>query len=112
MPTTPSTKARRKKEYTLIIHCAELGEVRRRIKAFRVSEPAPFVHYEIGVVVTFAVPRVRTEEGVTIVQDNRRYVTVEEAGRVVFDSRTAVPCNMDAWQQTWEQCNGAVRSGR
>lgn len=102
---------RRKKALPLVVvHCAMFGRVERQVKSYKVGPPVPFTNYPIGLIVTFTEPRAKTDGAYTIVPGNTRYVTVEDRGRVLYDSRTQIPCDMEAWRRTWEQFNGTTRS--
>lgn len=96
----------RKSQTVVVVHCAVFGRFERRVKSFEVGSPQPLGEYPVGVLVSFVEPRQRRAEGLTIVADNTRFVTVEDRGRVLYDSRSDVPCDMAAWEQTRAQFYG------
>jgi hypothetical protein len=44
-------------------------------------------------------PKKRNLRGRQIVPDNREFYTIEQNGRVIYDSRTDVPCDMVEWER-------------
>jgi hypothetical protein len=56
--------------------------------------------------VAFIEPGRRTKEYLTIGNDNVRFATVEADGRVIWDSRPLVPCDMALWQTSREKMKG------
>ena len=44
-------------------------------------------------------PKARKLRGRQIVPDNRQFYTIEQNGRVFYDSRTDVPCDMVEWER-------------
>jgi hypothetical protein len=54
----------------------------------------------VSVTVGFKKPRKRTAAFYTMVPDDIRYLEIEVDGKVVYDSRTEVPCDIEEWHAT------------
>jgi hypothetical protein len=76
----------------LVQHCAVSGRLETRVRAYEVI-PAPPQSVRVVVIE----PRKRRRGAYTITADNLRYLTIEVADQVVYDSRGDVPCDMAAW---------------
>ena len=81
----------------IIEHCAVAGRIETPIRAYCVEPPAPYAQHPVAVAVVFIRARKRRANVRYTVPDNLRYMTIEEGGNVVYDSRTDVPCDMDSW---------------
>ena len=85
---------------TIIQHCAVFGQLMTEVRWFKVCEPRRHAQHERAVYVNFIKPRKRVEAYYTIVPDNTRYLTIEDQwGKLLYDSRSEVPCDMEAWQK-------------
>ncbi len=82
----------------IIQHCAVFGERQRPVQWWMVGEVKPYAQYDCSVVVNFIETGTRRKGYFTITPDNTKYVTVRVDGRVVYDSRTDVPCDMAKWE--------------
>jgi hypothetical protein len=85
---------------TLVQHCAVYGRLETPVRWFEVGEVRPYAQHPVSVDVTFIKPRKRTRAYYTIKPENYRYLTAEVGGRVVYDSRADVPCDMAKWEET------------
>jgi hypothetical protein len=83
----------------IVQHCAAFGRIETPVRAFWVDEVVPYAQHAVSVSVTFTEPRQR-RAAFTMTPDDLRYLTVEVGGRVVYDSRTDVPCDMATWEAT------------
>jgi len=87
-------------EQALIVqHCAVAGRIETPVRRFSVLAVAPYAQHPCSVTVEFKEPHKRGSFVYTMVPDDTRYLTIEMAGRVVYDSRADVPCDMAAWHQ-------------
>lgn len=57
-----------------------------------------FAQYPIAAYIEFKKPRERRSHTFVVVPNNIRYVTIEQNGQVVYDTRQDVPCDMQAWE--------------
>lgn len=107
--TPPPKKPRRdwfaeapapKGEHGMIIrHDAVMGTRGQAARKWWISEPKPYAQHPVAVSVNWIEPGKRTAQYIMVHGDSR-YVTIEEGGRTVYDSRNDVPCDMDAWHET------------
>jgi len=91
---------------TIVQHCAVFGRIETVVREFRVGEVRPYAQYPCSVSVRFVEPRKRRPACYTMTPDNTRYLTVEAAGRTLYDSRQDVPCDMSAWEATHRRFAG------
>jgi hypothetical protein len=87
----------------IVQHCAVFGRLEAAARTFEVGPVKPYGESPCSVTVAFTRPKQRGRHTFTIVPDNRRYLTIEVAGKVVYDSRQDVPCDMVAWRETKSQ---------
>ncbi len=83
---------------TIIQYCAVFGRLETPVRQWSAREPAPYAQHPIAVSVSFSEPRKQRTSFFNIVPNNTRYLTVEQDGVVVYDSRSEVPCDMQDWQ--------------
>jgi hypothetical protein len=95
-----------KGEALLIQHCAVMGRVETRVRAYQIGPVEPYAQYPVSVNVYFFKPRERHFAWFCLVPDNLRYLVIEVAGQVVYDSRTDVPCDMEVWTATNRRFTG------
>jgi hypothetical protein len=80
-------------------HCSAFGTWRRRVQEYRVDYPdQAAAQHPVSVTIGFLEPRKRQLNYVTITPGTR-YCTIEEAGRLVYDTRTDVPCDMAEFEK-------------
>src|SRR5262245_32836749 len=84
----------------IIQHCAVMGRLETRVRTYAISDPRPMTRTQTGVNVSFMKPRHRRAAYYRILSDNLRYLTIEVAGQVVYDSRQDIPCDMGEWEAT------------
>jgi hypothetical protein len=84
----------------IVQHCAVMHRLETPVRWFRVGQPRPYAQHPASVCVGFKKPRKRVPHYYTITPDNIRYLTIEVGGRVVYDSRQEVPCDMAKWEET------------
>jgi hypothetical protein len=101
----------------LTIHSAVFGRRGNEIQWFRVGEVKPYAQHERTVDVVFRErpqPNSRRKQQrafTTVVPNNIRYLTVEAEGRVIYDSREDVPCDMGRWNEVAaKHCPGLLDS--
>lgn len=95
----------------VVIYTAVFGRKEIPVRAFKVGNVEPYAQYASSVSVTFCEPRKRTWKRVRAHCDSsyssaERFLTVEQDGRTVYDSRHDVPIDMGGWRET------AVRFGK
>ena len=83
---------------TIVQHCAVFGRTATVVREWKVDAVWPDAQHPASVSVSFVEPRKRRRHSYTMKADNLRYLTIEAAGRVVYDSRRDVPCDMAAWE--------------
>lgn len=94
----------------IVDHCALFGRHEWLVRKFSVSEVRPYAQYERSVSVDFVKPRKRTWQRTAVLENNRRYITIESAdGELIYDSRSDIPCDMDQWEAT--RCEFEGRAG-
>lgn len=108
---------------TLAFHCSVVGMMSRgdpvdtedfgvskySARKFSVCCPKPYAQHPVSVAVSWCLPRERKSKFRTIVPDGMEYCTVTAPdGRVLYDSRTDIPVDMDAfaaelqrWRDKW-----------
>lgn len=86
---------------TIAHHSAVFGRQVTEVRTWTVSEPEPYAQYSLAVVVSYREPRQRRSWVCRVFPDNLKYLTIEEAGEVVYDSRADVPCDMDKHAASW-----------
>jgi hypothetical protein len=83
---------------TIILHCTVFGSLKRDVRCFEVGDVSPYAQYTHSVTVWFKGPRKRNWDSYHVVSGNRRFITIEDrSGKLLYDSRQDVPCDMDAW---------------
>jgi hypothetical protein len=87
-----------------VLHCAVFGRLEDVVRKVQVADPKPDAQYSVSVTIG-SVPKGRRRWFfVTMTPDDIRYCTVEdESGRVLYDSRQDVPCDMAKWEDTWRR---------
>jgi len=84
----------------IVQHHAVFGRLARSVTSFTVGTVEPRADDTRAVTVSFEEPRKQMRSSVRMVADDTRYLTVEVAGTLVYDSRQDVPCDMTRWQET------------
>jgi len=87
----------------IVQHSAVFGHLETPVRSFHVGEAQPYAQYPISVSVSFVEPRKRKGAGYTVKPDDSGYLTIEAEGRVLYDSRVDVPCDMAKWEETNRQ---------
>jgi len=91
----------------IVQHCAVDGRLETPVRSFRVGEAEPYAQRPATVSVVFVPRRKRNKAVVTMRPDDLRYLTIESEseieGRVLYDSRVDVPCDMAKWAETNRQ---------
>lgn len=88
---------------TLIFHSAAWGRMERPVQWVRGSPPQRRAQYAVAVLLSWRSSR-GDRSATWIVPDNGRYAEVVAGGKVVWDSRSVVPCDMAAWERLRQQC--------
>lgn len=70
---------------------------KQKVRKFSVSPPGPYAQHHTAVGVWFVLPRRRKSEYLNVVPDNLDWLTIEQDGKVIYDSRDEVPCDMVRW---------------
>jgi hypothetical protein len=87
-------------------HCAVFGTWSETVREFQVSQVRPHDQYPISVSIDFVEPKKRRGRSAVTRPDNIRYRTIEVAGRIVYDTRTDVPCDMAEFEKTLAKTGG------
>jgi hypothetical protein len=69
-----------------------------KVRWVKTTEPEPYAQYATSVTLHFKEPRGRKTYYFTVKPDNLTYYLIEVGGRVVWDSRNLVPCDMAEWE--------------
>ena len=91
---------------TLVQHCGVFGRIETECRWAHVGAVERYAQYERAVCISFCKPRQRRWCFIHIVSNDVRYATLEQNGRVVYDSRTDVPCDMEKWEATRKEWIG------
>jgi hypothetical protein len=78
----------------------------KRVRKVRITDPAPYAQHHCAVHVVYVPIRRRNPRMFVVVPTSIEYVTLERDGKVLYDSRDDVPCDMAYWQATrtkWER---------
>ena len=71
--------------------------MRQRLRGYRIVPMERCAQFDRAVSVWYVEPRRRRWHGFVVKNDDLVYVTIEKDGRVVWDSRADVPCDMTKW---------------
>jgi hypothetical protein len=88
---------------TIIQHCAVFGTVKTEVRKFWVNDAKPYAQHPVSVIITFVEPRRRSSSYIRVVPDSHRFTTIEASGKVLYDSRNDVPCDMAKWAETYRK---------
>jgi len=83
---------------TIWLFSAVTGPLETKVRNYAVLESRPYAQYDKSVTIRYTEPRKRSPKALTIM-GNERFVTVEVAGEVVYDSRFDIPVDMDEWNE-------------
>jgi hypothetical protein len=83
-------------------HHAFGGDAVREVRMFRIGEPVRYAQYDRSVSIDYVLPRKRNWGSIRAVPNNLVYYTIEAAG-FTYDSRSDVPCDMDAFHASRER---------
>jgi hypothetical protein len=106
-----------------VMHCAIYGASRNTtVRTYAVYAPRPYAQHKrpyaqhkVSVTISWVEPRKRKSSFVTITPDNVRYWTIEKDGKVIYDTRADVPCDMVEFEKAnarfrkMEELNGHIR---
>jgi hypothetical protein len=84
---------------TIIRHDAVFGRREKIVRKFKVGEVVSYAQYKQAVSVQWVEPRKRNCWRFVVVPDNLVFCTIEHDGRVLYDSRNDVPCDMAKWSE-------------
>jgi hypothetical protein len=95
------------KKAIIVQWCTASGKLATEVHEWNVSEPMPKKHFcrengewvfkpSFAVFVYFTKPMKREKYFYEVVPECR-FLTIEQDGCIVYDSRLDVPCDMDAW---------------
>lgn len=71
------------------------------VRRLSIGQPRPYAQHPVAVQISFTEPGRRTSSGCTVVPDSLGYYTIEDDnGRVFYDSRQDVPCDMEKFEAT------------
>src|SRR5215475_4403510 len=96
------------KKATIVQWCSALGKLPTEVLAWNVSEPMPKEHFfcqengewgfksSFAVFVYFTKPMKRHNYFYEVMPECS-FLTIEQDGCIVYDSRLEVQCDMDAW---------------
>jgi hypothetical protein len=94
-----------------IVDTEDFGVSQYLARKFSVYRPEPYAQHPISVGVSWCRPRERKSKYKTIVPNGMEYFTVKAPdGRLLYDSRTDIPVDMDAfaasllrWRNQWRE---------
>jgi hypothetical protein len=84
----------------IVQHCCVYGDLPTPVRQFTVHPPKPYAQHPTEVLVSFIEPRRRNGAYYHVAPDNVRYLTIEQDGVIIYDSRSEVPCDMEQWKQS------------
>jgi hypothetical protein len=84
------------------------GLSRTQVTQYRVGPVEPYAQYKHSITLDYHLPKAPRKRKVDVhwvrvYDDDLRYVTVHAGDKVLYDSRTDVPCDMAKWRATWER---------
>jgi len=85
----------------IVTHSCVFGTSRTEVRKFDIGKPRSYAQYRVSVDISFVEPGKRRGKHQTVVPDNIKFITVEQNGAVVYDSRTDVPCDMVEWRKRY-----------
>jgi hypothetical protein len=80
---------------TVVLHDAAYGMSKVPVRSWTVGDPVPVPSGGDAVCIRYVAAVGRPPWFFWMLPDNLLYLTVEQDGRVVYDSRADVPCDMD-----------------
>lgn len=83
----------------IVRHNAVMGRTEQAARWFRVSDPRPFAQFDASVCISYLAAGSRRQATLWVYSGNLEYLTVEADGRVLYDSRADVPCDMAKWEE-------------
>jgi hypothetical protein len=95
-------------DFGLDVYAAASYQVGPDVSHARPEGIVPCTFHDRSLTVTYEPlrqPHQRTAERstVTVYDDNHDYLTITAGGRLLYDSRIDIPCDMDEWQATWSK---------
>jgi hypothetical protein len=86
---------------TLVSFSSVFGRKEKKLRKFEIGEIGAYAQYSISITIKGLNPGKQKWWFIRVVPDNITYFLIEDReGRVLCDSREAVPCDMEAWQAT------------
>lgn len=87
-------------DVVLVIHSAVSGKRLKPARKFEVRDVKPHAQYEQSVTIDIFPPKKRKGERYTATPDGLAFYTIERDGRAIYDSRVAVPIDMERFKAT------------
>ena len=88
---------------TIVQHCAVFGTLKTEVRKLTIGTPRPYAQHRVSITISFVKPRERKWSSYTMTPDDLRYLTIEQDGKVLYDSRTDVPVDMEAWRARYAE---------
>jgi putative DNA primase/helicase len=87
----------------IVHHSAVFGTWETPVRSFQLGEVGSYAQYDRAVHIRFIEPRKRQRSGIWVYNDDADYVTIEDEGEVLYDSRADVPCDQAKWDEKAER---------
>jgi hypothetical protein len=87
----------------IVTHSAVFGQRQTSVRKWSIGKSEPCGQHPVSVSILFYEPKKRRPALFRIVPDNLKYLTVEQDGAVIYDSRSDVPCDMGKWRAMAER---------
>jgi hypothetical protein len=85
---------------TILHHCAVFGDSKTEVCWIETCEPRPYAQCPTCVEIVWIQPGKRKKALMIVKPDNLKYAEIEVAGKIVYDSRQEIPCDMEKWSET------------
>jgi hypothetical protein len=87
----------------LVQQCAIWGRCETPVVWFQTSPPKPFRDIQIMVTLTYRRPGQRRRDYCQMQPSDINYLLLEVGRKILYDSRTELPCDKTQWQKQWNE---------
>jgi len=87
---------------TIVKYLVKEGKRETFVRTYEMLVPQPIGHYETALVIRHKAPRERHWRYEYAIPCGYAYLTIEKAGKIVYDSRSEIPCNMEQFEALHE----------
>jgi RecA-family ATPase len=102
-PDPPCPQIREGEHAILVDHCALFGRRETKVRKFKVSQVKPYAQYDKFVDISVVEPKRRRGKVYEVYPCDHTFYTIERDGRVIYDSRIDIPCDMIEWRRVREE---------